>query len=105
MSPRYLQSLFSIEGVSPSRWIWTRRLERCREDLEDPKLAKTSITTISYGWGFNDSTHFSRAFKKRFGQSPRDFRRASQSRRQNQTITPATGPLADNREDVTLSAL
>lgn len=105
ISPRYLQSLFSIEGVSPSRWIWTRRLERCREDLEDPKLAKTSITAISYGWGFNDSTHFSRAFKKRFGQSPRDFRRASRSASQNTASTPCSPPSPDDREDITMSAL
>jgi AraC-like DNA-binding protein len=28
-------------------------------------------------WGFNNLSHFSRAFRERFGESPRDCRRAA----------------------------
>jgi AraC family transcriptional regulator, positive regulator of tynA and feaB len=33
-----------------------------------------SITSIAYKWGFTDSAHFSRSFKKQFEVSPKDFR-------------------------------
>jgi AraC-like DNA-binding protein len=35
------------------------------------------ITEIAFGWGFNELTHFSRAFKERYGVSPRDWRHRS----------------------------
>jgi AraC-like DNA-binding protein len=33
-----------------------------------------SICEIAFSRGFNDSAHFSRSFKDRFGVSPREFR-------------------------------
>ena len=74
ISPRYLHMLFKPESMTVSRWIWERRLERCRQDLANPQLAGMNITEIAFRWGFNDSAHFSRAFKQRFGHSPRDYR-------------------------------
>ncbi|MBI3376628.1 MAG: helix-turn-helix domain-containing protein [Betaproteobacteria bacterium] len=35
------------------------------------------ICDIAYRWGFNDPTHFGRAFRERFGQSPREFRQSA----------------------------
>ena len=32
------------------------------------------ITEIAFRWGFNDSAHFSKAFRAEFGQSPRAYR-------------------------------
>lgn len=74
ISPRYLHMLFKPESMTVSRWIWERRLERCRKDLANPQLAGMNITEIAFRWGFNDSAHFSRTFKQRFGHSPRDYR-------------------------------
>ncbi len=51
------------------------RLDRCREELEDRRQRARSITEIAFRWGFNDSAHFSRVFKARFGMSPRAVRR------------------------------
>jgi AraC-like DNA-binding protein len=31
---------------------------------------------MAFSWDFNDVAHFSRAFRQRFGQSPRGFRPA-----------------------------
>jgi len=73
---RTLHKLFSAEGETLSRIIWQRRLEHCRRELLDPAQAKRSITEIAFTWGFNDSQHFSRSFKARFGRSPRDYRGA-----------------------------
>jgi len=32
------------------------------------------VGEIAYGRGFNDAAHFSRAFRERFGCSPREWR-------------------------------
>ena len=47
---------------------------RVRADLEDPRQRARSITEIALRWGFNDSAHFSRTFRARFGLSPRAVR-------------------------------
>jgi len=74
ISERYLRKLFQSKGHGVSEWIWQRRLEKAKLDLQDPLQSHRSITSICYDWGFKDAAHFSRAFKKRFGQSPRDTR-------------------------------
>jgi AraC-like DNA-binding protein len=74
ISPRYLQKLFEAEGTTVTDWVRTRRLERCRRDLRDPRLAGTSIGTIAARWGFMNASYFSRLFKTAYGIAPRDFR-------------------------------
>jgi AraC-like DNA-binding protein len=77
ITERYLHKLFEAEGVSVSRLIWLRRLERCKRDIENSYFSGKSITEIAYSWGFSSSSHFSRIFKERFGKSPRDIRAAA----------------------------
>jgi AraC-like DNA-binding protein len=74
ISTRYLSKLFETTGTSVARWIWERRLERIDRDLRDPALAAHSVSEIAFGWGFNNMSHFSRAFKTRFGVCPRERR-------------------------------
>ncbi len=74
ISVRYLNMLFAANNTTASRWIWKRRLEFTRTDLSDPRRATQSISEIAYRWGFNDLSHFSRAFRKEFGLAPKDFR-------------------------------
>jgi AraC-like DNA-binding protein len=38
------------------------------------KLQRRSISDIAYDWGFSSNAHFSRAFKRHTGMSPRDFK-------------------------------
>lgn len=71
---RYLNMLFAGADMSVSRWIWQRRLEKCERDLTDPRHTGRTIGEIAYSWGFNDLTHFSRAFKARYGHSPKNHR-------------------------------
>lgn len=73
-SPRYLHRLFSEFDMTVSEWIKRMRLERCRYDLEDPRLADQSISQIAMRNGFGDSSHFSRSFRSEFGLSPREHR-------------------------------
>ncbi|MFT4198389.1 MAG: acetamidase/formamidase family protein [Pseudoxanthomonas sp.] len=75
VSPRYLQKLFESANDSFSHYVRVRRLERCRADLINPVYAHLSISDICFRWSFNDSAHFSRAFKEQYGMSPRRYRR------------------------------
>lgn len=75
ISARYLRELFQEQGTSVCRWIWDRRVEKCRQRLSDPLLAGQGISEIAFGCGFNDFAHFSRRFKATFLMSPTEFRR------------------------------
>jgi AraC family transcriptional activator of tynA and feaB len=75
MSLRSLFSLFEDEETSPAGLIRSQRLPRCREDLRRP--GSGSVTEIAFRWGFGDAAHFSRAFKREYGISPREARRAT----------------------------
>ena len=43
--------------------------------LADPGRAGRRVTDIAYAVGFKDASHFTRAFKSRYGVSPREYRR------------------------------
>jgi len=74
LSARYINDLFEDEGTSLMRYVWKRRLENCRKDMLNPVYAGHRLSDIAFRWGFNDTAHFSRAFKQQFGCSPREFR-------------------------------
>ena len=76
ISARYLHKLFAAEHQSVSAYIRGRRLDRCRHDLLDPRLADLPVSAIAFRWGFGDLSGFTRAFKATFGASPRDLRKA-----------------------------
>ena len=78
ISTRYLHMLFETESVSVSRYIQGLRLENCRAALADSAFADYSVSEIAYYWGFKDASHFSRAFKTEFGQTPARLRKDSQ---------------------------
>ena len=40
----------------------------------DPALRHRTIGDLAFSWGFVDASHFSRAFKARFGVGPTDYR-------------------------------
>ena len=74
LSPRYINELFAAEGSSLMRHVWEQRLRKSRDRL----LAGESCSLAELAWrcGFADSAHFSRAFKRRFGAPPREFRKS-----------------------------
>ncbi|AEA25883.1 helix-turn-helix domain-containing protein [Pseudonocardia benzenivorans] len=75
VSVRTLHSAFEDSGESVAALVRRTRLARCREDLEEPTAG--SVTEIAFRWGFSDATHFSHVFKREYGMSPRDVRRAA----------------------------
>lgn len=74
VSARYLQQLFARSGQTVTGYIKARRLERARAELASPLHAQLSISEIGFRWGFNQSAHFSRAYRERFDEAPRDTR-------------------------------
>ena len=74
ISVRHLHRLFSGSGSTLGDCVRTRRLEQCRNDLANPRLHSKTITEIAFFWGFSDSAHFSRSFRRQFGICPRVFR-------------------------------
>jgi AraC family transcriptional regulator, positive regulator of tynA and feaB len=66
--------LLETVGLSLSAHIWQRRLAQAASDLRDSRLAGRTVTQIAFGMGFTNTAHFTRAFKRRYGCSPRDWR-------------------------------
>ncbi len=71
VSRRTLYNIFETSPFSISAMIREQRLLRIAKELQCPNHA--NILAVALRWGFNDASHFSRLFKSRFGQSPRDF--------------------------------
>lgn len=74
VSVRYLQQLFARSGQTVSAYVKARRLERARADLINPLHIQLNISEIGFRWGFNQSAHFSRTYRERFGEAPRQTR-------------------------------
>jgi AraC-like DNA-binding protein len=74
ISARYLARIFELAGQSVGGWILERRLDRAYRALASRAFSHRSISAIAFAAGFNDAAHFSRAFRKRYGVSPRDHR-------------------------------
>lgn len=74
LSPSTVHRAWAGEPSSLSDWIWSQRLEGARRDLCAAERAAHSISEIAFSWGFSDAAHFSRAFRARFGCSPRELR-------------------------------
>jgi AraC-like DNA-binding protein len=62
---------------SPGKWLLTKRLEYARYLLE---TTDKQINEIIDSTGFKNRSHFSKAFKERYGRSPKHF--------QQQILTP-----------------
>ncbi|MGR6468668.1 helix-turn-helix domain-containing protein [Rhizobium sp. PAMB 3182] len=72
ISPRYLHKLLQGSGETFGQIILNKRLERCAFELS--KGTCLTISEVAFRYGFNDMSHFSRAFRRRFGVTPRDYR-------------------------------
>jgi AraC family transcriptional regulator, positive regulator of tynA and feaB len=75
MSVRALHALFEDADESVAGLVRSERLLRCLEDLQRPNAG--SVTDIAFRWGFCDAAHFSRVFKREFGATPSEIRRAA----------------------------
>ncbi|MEN4760975.1 AraC family transcriptional regulator [Chryseobacterium sp. C39-AII1] len=60
----------TIFGTSPGKWLTNRRLQEARYLLEHEHKKPNEIY---FELGFEDFSHFSFAFKKLFGESPKNI--------------------------------
>lgn len=91
VSVRTLHRAFAAAGEPVAAYIRRRRLERARADLALP-MRRPDVLEIAARWHFADSSHFIRAFKKQYGETPAQF---AHSNRAN-VATANAGPEAAN---------
>ncbi|AUH44948.1 AraC family transcriptional regulator [Streptomyces sp. CMB-StM0423] len=70
VSVRTLQRAFAVGGESVAAYIRERRLESARRALSASRL---TVSEIAAHWQFADGSHFSRAFKRRYGLTPTEY--------------------------------
>jgi AraC-like DNA-binding protein len=56
-----------ISDLSPEKWLIHRRLEAAHEKLEDKK---SKISDVCFDVGFKNLSHFSKAYKEKYGFAP-----------------------------------
>jgi AraC-like DNA-binding protein len=78
ISVRTLHLRFERVGRTFGRWLLDSRLEACRRALRDPRQRACAISEIAYRCGFNDLSHFNKAFRAQFGMTPREARNLPQ---------------------------
>jgi len=72
-SPNYLSRKFrAATGIGLHEYIVFVRLQRAAQELLS---TDDSITAIALRCGFSDSNYFKDAFKKKYGVSPRSYRK------------------------------
>ena len=62
---------------SPGKWLLQKRLEYSAVLLKNPAL---NVSQVALDCGFEDLSHFSRAFKEKFGMSPAHYRKKTYGR-------------------------
>jgi AraC-like DNA-binding protein len=74
MSPRTMQRSLAKDGLNFSRLV-----EKTRFNIANRMLVETESSSldIAFATGYEDPSHFARAFKRLAGCSPREYRRRS----------------------------
>jgi|307.fasta_scaffold58017_2 AraC-like DNA-binding protein len=57
-------------GMSPTRYLWLRRMHLARRALRMADLATTTVTEIATSYAFWELGHFAVAYRSLFGESP-----------------------------------
>jgi len=74
VSLRTLHRSFAEAGEPVAAYIRRRRLERARAELAVP-AGRPDISEVALRWCFADNSHFTRAFRKQYGETPSQFAR------------------------------
>ena len=70
-STRSLQRKLAEAGIHYSTVLDQVRFDAATKLLQDPEM---SVTDVAHNLGYSDSSHFSRAFRRLAGVSPRAYR-------------------------------
>ncbi len=75
VSVRTLHRAFAAVEESVAGYIRRGRLRQARAELTSPH-GRPSVSELAAHWQFSDSSHFIRAFKQQYGQTPAQFARS-----------------------------
>lgn len=81
LSTRHLSRVFAAAGTGFSQYVLGRRLEHARTLLESPAAMTLTVADVAHRCAFASGTHFSSAFKTRFGETAGDVRRRAAAAR------------------------
>lgn len=73
----FKRDFYNHYNMTPGKWLLSKRLDFAKKLLV---TQQSSITQIAFESGFKDSSHFSRAFKQKFGTTPSAYRKTSSPR-------------------------
>ena len=75
VTPRYVHLLLEETGQTFSQYVLEKRLVRAMQLLRDPRHCGRRIADVAFAVGFADLSHFNRAFRLRFGNTPSSIRK------------------------------
>ncbi len=79
VSDTYLRKIFKREtGMTMQAFLMNRRLSKAADMLRNNDYA---ICDLCYAVGYSDEVHFIRAFKKKYGVPPKQFRKLAVAKR------------------------
>jgi AraC-like DNA-binding protein len=78
VSSRTLARIFAENNETVMRRVFDERVRQAARLLAAPAAAHRSITDIAFTCGFNDLSHFGRAFASRMQMTPSQWRRQSE---------------------------
>ncbi|KAB2385918.1 helix-turn-helix domain-containing protein [Actinomadura montaniterrae] len=79
-SLRQVQLALQQAGTTPRELIREERLRLVRDRLRDPRPRHVSISALGHAAGIPSPSAFSAAYRRRFGESPRDTRQRAQEK-------------------------
>lgn len=79
ISPRSIRALFSRVQTTFTDFVLEQRLARAHRVIVDPLYIHETISSIALGAGFGDISYFNMTFRRRYGATPTEVRRASQA--------------------------
>lgn len=68
----FLREFKKLVGITPYQYLIDKRLEQAKLLLSQPNA---NIGAIAYDLGFNDQSHFTRAFKGHFNLTPKQYQK------------------------------
>ena len=97
VTSRYVNRLLEETGHTFSEHVVEQRLRHAWRLLADPEC-QLKIANVAFDSGFNDLSHFNRAFRRRFGETPTSVRGTARSTVPN--TVRSTSAVSDIAEQV-----
>lgn len=90
VSVRTLYRAFAMAEESVAGYIRRQRLEQARRELA-ASPGRPDVAEVAARWQFADSSHFIRAFKRQYGETPAQFARSERGQSSARLLLLACG--------------